>query len=198
MALEQISQAVLETARTEADHLLKAAQKAASEKLDHARRAAEQEADRRYQAATRTIEENLARKLIQEQGVANKELLARKNAILQRIFAQAREEILDLPSGEYTAVMEKLLRRAAEGRGGVLRVHPSEYTVFEALLASFNAARPEVQHVRLDETQPLAERGGFIFISTEFQVDQTLATLLNDIEYKLAPHIAAGLFSGQK
>jgi len=41
----------------------------------------------------------------------------------------------------------------------------------------------------------LAERGGFVFVSEGFEVDQTLGTLLEDIQRELAPHIAAEMFA---
>jgi len=198
MALDQINQAVLDAARTDADLILKAAQKAVDDKLSAARKAADQEAERRYQAAARALEEDLARKVIQLQGASNKEMLLRKNALLQKIFVQARDRILALPAGEYAAVMGKLLGQTVEDRGGRLRVHPEDKATFQALLSTFNQGRAEALQVRIDDAEPLAERGGFIFVSEAFQVDQTLGTLLSDIEHELAPQIAADLFSVQK
>ncbi len=198
MALEQIKQAVHDTAKTEADYILKAARKSVEEKLGSARRAAELDSDRRYQAAARAVDEELARKLIQLQGAANKELLVRKNALLQGIFAQARERILGMDAAEYAAVMGRFLERAAEEHGGRLRVHPSEKSTFETLASAFNEGRAESLRVTVDDAQPLTERGGFIFVSEVFEVDQTLGTLLIDIEHELAPQIAAELFSGRK
>lgn len=198
MTLEHISQAVLDTARTEADHILKAAQKAAEEKVKAGRQAAEAEAERRYQAATRAIEEEFARKLIQVDGAHNKELLLRKNALLRKIFAAAQKQILALPSSEYAGIMAKLIAAAAEKHGGRLRVHPEEKALFSDLLAKFNAGRADNQRVSLDSAASLPERGGFLFVSEDFEVDQTLATLLADIEHEMAPSIAAEVFSGLK
>jgi len=198
MTLEHISQAVLDTARTEADHILKAAQKASEEKAKAGRQAAEADAERRYQAATRAIEEEFARKLIQVAGAHNKELLLRKNALLRSIFAEARKRILALPGSEYAGIMAKLLAAAAEKHGGRLRVHPDEKALFSDLLAKFNAGRPENQRVILDSLASLPERGGFLFVSADFEVDQTLDTLLADIEHEMAPSIAAEVFGGLK
>ncbi len=198
MTLEHISQAVLDTARTEADHILKAAQKAADEKSKTGRQAAEADAERRYQAATRGIEEEFARKLIQVAGAHNKELLLRKNALLRTIFAAARKRILALPTSEYAGIMAKLLAAAAEKHGGRLRVHPDEKALFSDLLVKFNAGRPENQRVILDGAASLPERGGFFFVSEAFEVDQTLDTLLADIEHEMAPGIAAEVFGGLK
>lgn len=198
MALDRITQAVQEAARTEADLITKSAKKAAKENLAAARKAAEQDAERRYQALTRATEEELARKLTQLQGAANKELLNRKNAVLQQIFEQAREHILSLPQEEYRAILTTLLEKTVVERGGNLRVHASEKELFEQLVSAFNQGHSDDMHIGIDEEHPLPERGGFIFVSDVFQVDQTLDTLLEGIKYELAPVISAELFSGQK
>lgn len=196
MPLEQISHAVLDLARTEADHVLRAAQLAADEKVRRAREAAEQDGERRYQAAARAVEEDYYRKLTQFSGAANKELLARKNECVRGIFDKARERILALPEEEYLGLMRRLLDRAAEGHGGRLRVHSGEKTRFARLLEQFNAGRPAELQVAADESRSLPEPGGFIFVSGTFEVDQTLRTLLGELEHEMAPQIAAELFSG--
>ncbi|HOZ49943.1 MAG TPA: V-type ATP synthase subunit E family protein [Candidatus Hydrogenedentes bacterium] len=196
MALENISNAVLGSARTEAEHILKAAEKAAEAKVAAARAAAEQDGERRFQSAVRAIEEEFGRKLIQAKGTANKELLARKNACLQRIFEEARARIVRLPADQYANTMGKLLRRAASEGGGRLRVHAEDRRVFVSLLADINKGRSPEARIELDDTHPLAQRGGFIFVGDGFQVDQTLATLLADAERELAPAIASDVLGG--
>ncbi len=194
MALEQISQAVLDTARTEADHLIRAAQKTAEAKVDEARRVAEQDGERRYQAAVRAIEEDFARQLIQAKGAAGKELLAKKNARVRQVFDEARQAILSMPQAEYAQILRGLLERSVGARGGRVRVHPQDRSAFAEILAAFNKGRDTDARVELDEANPLAERGGFIFEGGSFQVDQTIGTLLIDLERDMAPEIAADLF----
>jgi len=198
MAFEQITQAVLDTARREAEFILKSAEKNVEDRLNTARKAAEQEAERRYQTTIRTIEEELAQKIIQLQGAANKKLLESKNVLLQKVFDQVRERILCLPEAEYAAIMKKLIHSSGIDCVGKLRVHPSETALFSDLLAEFNSGRSEDMAVGIDEQQALAERGGFIFVSDVFQVDQTLSTLLANIEHEMAPEISKELFSGQE
>ena len=197
MALEEITQAVLEAARTEAEHILKAAQKAADEKRAAAHKVAEQDAERRYQSETRAIDEDHARKITRLQGAANKEMLRRKNALLKQVFADAREAILALPEEEYAAVWSRLLRKTASDRGGMLRVHEAEQNLYGRLASAINAERSDDKKVVIDTEHFLVDRGGFIFISDVFQVDQTLAALLETLEYELAPLISAELFSEQ-
>jgi len=195
MALENISEAVLGQARTDAGHILTAARNAAEEKVRAAREAIEQEGERRYQGASRAVEEEFARKLIQAKGVANKELLAKKNQCLQTIFDAAKKQILGFSSQEYANVMRQLLDNAAGARGGSLRIHPEDQSCFDMVLSDFNKGRAPDAQVGLDAGHPLAERGGFVFVSEGFEVDQTLGTLLEDIQRELAPHIAAEMFA---
>lgn len=199
MALEQISRAVRESAQKEADLILKAAEMAAAEQEEQARRAAEAEGERRYQQAVRAIEEEYARKLIQFSGAANKELLARKNACMRQIFEAAYARLLELPDEEYAAIMRQLLDQAARDkdgriRGGRIRVHPDEKDRVEAVLREYNAGRPDDQTLIVDAANPLPERGGFIYVAENFQIDQTLRTLLGDLEREHAPRIAAQIF----
>ncbi len=196
MGLERISQSVLAAAKTEAEHLMKAAQHAAEERVTAAREAAEREGERQYQAAVRALEEEFARKLIQCRGAAGKDLLFRKNACLREVFDRAKAALLALPEPAYMEVMGRLLERAAGADGGTVRVHEEDCAWFQRLLMEFNRNRAVEAQVRLDDTAPLPERGGFWFSSGRYEVDQTLDTLLKDMERELAPQLAAELFGG--
>lgn len=191
MAFTQITQAVLETARVEAERVRKAAEKAVGEKVRAARQASETECERRYQAAVRSIDEQHHRELMQVIGAGRKELLAQKGLCIKRVFDMARKQILDLPEDVHMGVMQRLLERACEASSGRVRVHPGEAASFKTLLDAVNAAHGGKDWVSLDETAPLPERGGFIFVSDAYEVDQRLSTLLQDLEHELAPHLAA-------
>lgn len=194
MALDKIQQAVKSSAQAEAERVLEAARRAAQERVAAEQEAAAREAERQYQAAMRAIDEESARKLLQVKGAAGKQLLAKRNELLARIFREARQQILAGDANQYADVMRRLLDRAAGDLGGALRIHPSERAVFTGILASFNAGRDRAKQIAIDEAKPLAEQGGFIFVGGAFEVDQTLDTLLKDMEYELAPRIAAELF----
>lgn len=195
MALDQITQAVLERAEKNAELIVKSAQLAAEEKVEVWRKNAEIESEKTFQAMERTIDEELSRKLIQMQGTANKAVLKKKNEILQQIFARAKDAILSLPSEEYAEIMKRLLAKSAGEAGGSVRVHADEREVFRALLDAFNEGRADNNKITLLEDDPLQEKGGFVYVSERFQVDQSLETLLNDIQYAAAPEISAALFS---
>ncbi len=194
MALQKIEEAVKTSAQKEADLVVRAARRSADERIETEREAAKRDAERQYQTATRTIEEEFGRKLLQAKGAAGKEMLEKRNALLERVFDMARKQILEMNAGEYATLMTGLLERAAGDGGGKLRVHPNDKTAFEKVLAGFNANRSGDAKVTMDDAKPLSEPGGFIFVSDTFEVDQTVGTLLSDMEHELAPRIAAELF----
>jgi vacuolar-type H+-ATPase subunit E/Vma4 len=196
MALEQIREAVLESARKEAEGILEAARGIARDAVDAGEQQAKVEAERRYRAETRAIEEEYARRLIHYRGTANKELLALRNARLREVFDAAREAVLAWPQEEYAAFLRERIERAAEGCGA-LRVHADDREVIAAILNELNLSRGEENRLVLDE-ETLPERGGFVFVGPNFEVDQTLATLLAEIEHELSPVIASELFREQK
>lgn len=197
MGLEQITRAVFEAARTEANLILKSAHNVAEKNLVAARKTAEEDAARRYQAFVHATEEEQARKLIHKQGLAKKELLQAKNALLEEIFFQARERIVALPAEEYASIFRRLLENTIVNHSGKVRVHAEERKLFERIISELNQVRSDGLRVSIDEEHSLPERGGFVFICTTFQVDQTLSTLLESIEYELAPVISSELFSGE-
>lgn len=193
MALDAISQTVLESAKKEADRILEKARAAAEVRVKSAREAAELEGERRYQSAVRAVEDECARQVIRARGAHSKELLAARNARLAEVFAGAKAAVLALPTADYGKMMLGLLRAAA-GQGGKVRVHPADTAVFETLIAEINRTRAGAAPLALDRDKALAERGGFVLDAGDYQVDQTLATLLADIERDMAPEIAAALF----
>ncbi len=190
MAFEQITQAVLDTARVEAERARKAAEKAAADKVRAARQSSETECERKYQAAIRIIDEDFNRELTQIVGAGNKELLAEKGRCIRRVFDLAREQILALPDDTYRAVMRRLLERATEGQRGRIRLHADDVARFTPLIEELNAARAGANRLSIDESQSLPAPGGFIFVNDAYEVDQSVRTLLEDLEYELAPQLA--------
>ncbi len=192
MSLDKIKEAVLKASRTEAEHISAAAAKQAKEKLEIQKENLRREFEYQFQARSRLIEEEYARRLAQFQGNAGKEHLEARNASLRAIFERARETVLAWTPDEYGQVIKGLLERIVRGRKGRLRIHPEDRDVFSSLLEAMAAGGDEGTAVEIDENS-LPERGGFIFISDEFEVDATIGTILQDIERTLLPEIAEDL-----
>ncbi len=195
MGLEKIRQAVLSKAKAEAADIIESAKKRNADFLKSEKEAAEQDFDRRCRLRMQAIEEEYNRKLIQQKGMAGKQILDRRNILLKSLFEKAKQEILAWPPERYVRVMSHLIENAAGNLGGRLRVHPEEEDLFQKILSGLNKDRPNAK-ISVEQTAPLSERGGFIFISVSFEVDQTLDTMLKDIEHNMLPAIASELFPG--
>lgn len=192
MALEEISNAVLESVRHEVDLIIRSAQKEAEEKLRKVREEAEKECELWYQTATRNIDEEVSRKLVQVQGQINKEVLKEKNEIINKVFEKAKAQILSLPPTDYEKWMRGMLKKTiTEGMVGKIRVHSEDVDLIRRLLSEIES----IMKVSLTvDNEYLKERGGFLLIGKGYIIDYTLATILSDIQRDLVPEIAKKLF----
>ena len=195
MGLEKIRHAVLSEAKAEATHIIESAKKKNADFLKSQKEAGEQEFERLRKFRTQAIEDEYSRKLIQLQGAASKQILDKRNILLKSLFERAKHEILSWPPAQYGKVMGRLIENAVGKLEGKIRVHPDEKGLFEKVLHGLNKGRGDAK-ITVDQTAPLPERGGFIFVSASFEVDQTLDTMLQDIEHDMLPAIASELFPG--
>ncbi len=193
MGLEKIRQSVLVEARVEAARIIDGAKGNNATFLKSQKEVTEQEFDRLCRLRMQAIEEEYNRKLIQLKGTASKQILDKRNILLKSLFERAKHEILAWPSEQYARVMGRLIKNAAGNIEGKIRVHPDEKDLLEKVLSELNEGRGDAK-ITLDQTAPLPERGGFIFVSASFEVDQTLDTMLKDIEHDMLPAIASELF----
>jgi len=194
VALNNVQEAVLNTARREASLIVQRAQKAAEEHKQQALQAARAEVDHAFARQSRLIQEELSQKLLQRQSQGRREVLEKQNATLVRVFAFVRDQYLQWPKEQKQRAAVQLLQRAAEEQPGQIRVHPSEQDVYEAALAEINAERPG--HLTLDTEHPLDAPGGFIYVCPDYEVDCTLETVLQGLQREWAPRVAAKLFAG--
>ncbi len=195
MGLEKIRHAVLSEAKAGATHIIDSAKKKNGDFLKSQKEVADQEFERLWKIRTQAIEDEYSRKLIQLQGAAGKQILDKRNILLKSLFERAKHEILGWPPAQYAKVMRRLVENAAGKLEGKIRVHPDEKDLFEKILSELNEGRGDAK-ITLDRNDWLPKRGGFIFVSADFEVDQTLDTMLQDIEHDMLPAIASELFPG--
>jgi V/A-type H+-transporting ATPase subunit E len=195
MGLEKIRQAILSEAKAEAKRIIDDANKNRVSFLKSQKEATEQESDRLCKLRMQAIEEEYNRNLIQLKGMAGKQILDKRNALLKSLFEKAKKEILGWPSEEYARVMKRLIEKAGGNQEGKIRLHPADKDVFQKVLSELNEGRGDPR-ITLDQSSSLPERGGFIFVTVNFEVDQTLDTMLKDIEHDMLPGIASELFPG--
>ena len=196
MPLDTIQQAVIASAQKEAEHIVKAAEQAARDRVAREVDVIRREEDRRYQVNARAIEESASRAVTQAKGEAAKQVLTRRNAVLDAVFAEAKQQILALSPDKYATQLRKRLEAAAGNIGGAVRVHPEDCIAMSSVLAAFNTGRAENARVVLDASSTLPVRGGFLFIASSYEVDQTLDTLVQELQHELAPGLASEIFAG--
>ncbi len=192
MSLEKIKETVMQASAAEAERIHAAAQKDARERLEAKKNDLLRELEYQYQVASRQMEEEYAKKLAVFQGNAAKELLEAKNASLRSILETAHRTVLALTDEEYGNVMRGFLEKISGGKKGSVRVHADDAAIFSSVLREINRARTEDAQLALDDER-LHTKGGFIFISEEFEVDATLETIFSDIERSILPEIAEDL-----
>jgi vacuolar-type H+-ATPase subunit E/Vma4 len=195
MGLEKIRQSVLAKARAEAAGIIDDAKRKNAALLKSQKESSEQEFDRLGNLRMQAIEEEYNRKLIQLKGMAKKQILDKRNILLKSLFERAKQEILAWSPEQYARVMSRLIENAAGNLAGKIRVHAEEENFFQKILFGLNKGRGDAK-IAFDQTAPLPERGGFIFVGANFEVDQTLKTMLKDIEHDMLPAMAPELFPG--
>jgi len=196
MSFENIRQTVLTTSEKEAEHIIKTAKKQAEQELQYQKNRAREESEHLYQIHARAIEEEYARRLIQHKGTLNKKILEERNAKLQEVFKRAKQAILSIPQEEYAHIMKRRIARISEESGhGMLRVHKEEVQLFQKLIDELNKEKGPEKGLAIDNQHFLDEKGGFIFIGPDFEVDQTVKNILTAIEHELLPVIAQELFA---
>jgi vacuolar-type H+-ATPase subunit E/Vma4 len=195
MGLEKIRQTVLTDAQNKGAHIVNTARMQNAALLSSEKDKVSSEFERIYRAKEAAIEDEYNRLLIAFKGNAGKQILEHRNAILRGLFEKARREILAWPEDRYAGVMRGRIEKTAGNAGGRLRTHPDEKDIFVRIIAEINKGKDKPQ-ITIDEADALQERGGFIFIGPDFEIDQTLSTILAQIEHELLPGIAAELFPG--
>lgn len=195
MGIENIREAVISEARKEAEHIVESAKNHFASLMSKKKEEIASEFERLYKIRSSAIADEFNRKLIQFKGIAGKQILERRNNLLNELFEKAREQILGLPPEKYGLFMARLIKKVAGTSGGALRIHMDEKDIFMDILSHINEKRSPDALIFIDESNPLTERGGFVFIGKDYEVDQTLGLLLKDLRQEMLPVIAKELFS---
>ena len=195
MGLEKIRQTVLTDAQNKGAHIVNTARMQSAVLLRSEKDKLSSESERICRAKETAIEDEYNRLLIAFKGNAGKRILGRRNAILRGLLEKARREILAWPEDRYAGVMRGRIEKTAGNSSGRLQIHPDEKALFARVIADINKGADKPQ-ITIDEANALHQRGGFIFIGPDFEIDQTLSTILGEIEHELLPGIAAELFPG--
>jgi vacuolar-type H+-ATPase subunit E/Vma4 len=198
MAEEAVRSAVLAAARLEAARIEAAARESADRTVAAQAERIRREAAAEVEAGVRALEEEAARRMVLARGRVRVELLERRNRLLRDVVERARDRILATPAPDLARALRPLLAEAAGSHGGRVRCHPADAPLFQELVDGLNQGRDPDDRLVVDTGAPLAERAGFALVTSTFEVDRSLPTVLADLERELLPEIARQLFGADR
>lgn len=194
MSLEKIREVIFRKAESESQEIIKKA---------------ETECEDKTQAAKTTIKDNIERRLKGIEEEYRKEenirivslnkkqrfrLLEIKNSIIDHIFVQASERVITQPDKEYLAMMERWFLKIDNDLPGEIFLNARDLNrIDQGFMDMINSSRKGGAKIYLNKN-PADIKGGFIFKTKGFEIDQTLDTLIDYLRKELAPVIAKELF----
>lgn len=193
MSLEKIRETVIEASEAKAREIKSSAEKQAREKLETQKEYLRRDLEHQFETRLRQMEDEFSRKMALLEGNIAKELLQAKNKAVRAIFDRARDTVLSWDPEKYARSMTTFLAKITADRKGLVRIHHDDKKIFTDILREINRGRDESIRLELDETHFLRDRGGFIFASSDFEVDATLATIFEDLERSILPEFSREL-----
>lgn len=194
MSLEKIRETILRKAEKESQEIIKKA---------------ETECEDRIQAAKTTIKDNIGRRLKEIEEEYRKEeniriislnkkqrlrLLEIKNSMIDNIFVQASDRVINRPDKEYLAMMERWFLKIDNDLPGEIFLNARDLNrIDQGFMDMINSSRKGGAKICLNKN-PADIKGGFIFKTKGFEIDQTLDTIIDYLRKELAPVIAKELF----
>lgn len=197
MQAEQVIEKILSDARAQAATIAKeAADKAAAERaaLDA------QLADYRQQTealVAKAAEDEKAHILAQARMEAAKAYLAEKAAILDEVFARAKQRLAELPDHEYRELMARLMVEAVETGDEEVVVGANEHRIDQNLINDVNGRL--VGQGKKGNLRLAAERhhlaGGFVLRRGKIKTNVSLDPLIDQARTALEIELAKDLFA---
>ncbi len=191
MQAEQVIDKISSDAGAEADKILKQAKEreaAEQAKLDEEMARFKEQTQ---EMATQAGETEKSQRLAVARMAAAKEYLAGKAAILDEVFAQARDKLRELPDNEYRELMARLMLAAAESGDEQVIADKKDPRVDQKLIDEVNGKLKDGRKGEL----ALAEKkqdfgGGFLLqrgkIRTNVSIDVLVEQARKDLEIELA------------
>lgn len=198
MSLEKIRDAVINKAEREKREIIDRAKAECEQKIRAAREAIKEGIERRLRGIEEEFQEEIKRHVISLNREHRLRLLEMKNRIIDNIFIQAVDMIVNQPDEKYLSIMERWLLKIDNDLPGKLFVNARDLKRIDHLfMERINSRRQSSSKIDLNK-DPLDIKGGFIFKTGRFEIDQTLDTFTADLRRELAPMIAKELFYGKQ
>lgn len=191
--IERITQRMEDDAQREIDEILSAAQAQAAEITQSCQAQAEREAREIVDRGRRNADEREQRLASVAQLEARKMELAAKQEMLDQAFAQALEQLVNLPEGEYVSLLANLaVKASSNGREAVI-LSKKDRTRYGKQVVTQANERLKDGHLTLSE-QTRNIKGGLILADGDVEVNCTFETLVRLQRGTLEREVAKVLF----
>ena len=196
MEAEQVIQKILGDARAEAEKIgVQAAERDAAEqsKLDADMTRFEEETQA---MAKKAAEDEKSQRLAVARMEISKEYLAGKMAILDEVFAQARQQVEQLPDNEYRELMAQLMAAAVEQGDEQVVAGKNDARIDQKLVSEVNAKLKGQGKGNLSlSSEKAGVDGGFLLERGKIRTNVSLDVLLDRTRTDLEMELAMDLFS---
>ena len=191
--IEKISARILADAETEAAAIrAQAGEKAAQLRADYDRRI-ESEQQRLTAEAQAEADKQLERDQGAARMAARRQLLETKQALVDAAFRQAEQQLLSLPTAEYTKLCAQLAARASASGSEELIFSPADREAVGAQVTErANALKPGAAFRLSAETRETG--GGVVLKAGDIEYNCTFPAQLRALRQSMAAETASVLF----
>lgn len=192
---------ILKKIKTDAEDTVRAiaaeGREAAERVLNDARAGVEAQAKELRLKAEQRASEERNRVVTLARLAARRELLEEKQALVERVFAEAQEVIEGLGRDEYRDFILKFLTETVETGSEEVIVGESETRIDQAFLDDVSKKLGRGKGLQLsDERRQIG--GGFVLREGRVETNCALETLFRDARERLETEVAAILFGGDQ
>ena len=191
MSLEKIKETVLAKARAEAEALLAEARKAADSAARQGESRLRADHQHRVQGMQTELGSGVDRELAAREAELRRDLLEHQNKVLDELFEQVLDAIVNRPDSGYRAWLGRQLAAAASIGSGRIVCNERDRAAVGELLAGVQGS-PELS----DENADIV--GGFLLEGDRFDLDFSVDTLVAALRKELLPSISAELFRSEE
>ncbi len=199
MGLREILEGIEKKVEKEIEEIKEEIEERKNKILDEGRKSAKQHKEEMIQKAKKEIDDEIRRALIQVRREEKKKTLSLKRKIMDGIFQEAKEKLLDMNKEEYLSLMKDvLLKNIKEGDEEIL-ISPQDEKFDEDFIQeikrSFLKKEEKKGELKLKFFPELddAERG-CIIRKKRMQINCTLSSLFSILKDKIEIEVARYLF----
>ena len=187
MSVEKIERKILESARAEAERIVRRAEEEVRALLATAKTRSEKRAAEAVQDAKEALQQKHDQQVTSANAANKLKLLARKAAILDDVFDKAVETFIGKRDGAYHRWLAAQLDLVAGEEGSLVPAQEDRPALAELL-----SAQDRSGHRLSDDSLPL--RGGFVLQGDRVDIDLSLDAQLVELKADILPELAAKTF----